>query len=83
MVMYYKNFAISGAIEIFSFSDQIIGVNCHIIMDMFTKDTFYLTATSLIGFIALIGINSRNSTLIILKTANDWREIAKKWSNSK
>ena len=34
-------------------------------MDLVTKDTFYLTATSLIGFIGLIGINSRNSTLII------------------
>jgi multidrug efflux pump subunit AcrB len=34
-------------------------------MDLITADTFYLTATSLIGFIGLIGINSRNSTLII------------------
>jgi multidrug efflux pump subunit AcrB len=34
-------------------------------MDKFTPDTFYLTATSLIGYIGLIGINSRNSLLII------------------
>ncbi len=66
MVVYYKNFALSGAIELLSSFISIIGVIfAHIIMDIFTKDTFYLTATSLIGFIALIGINSRNSTLII------------------
>ena len=65
MVMYYKNFAISGAIVLSSFISIIGVIIAHIIMDMFTKDTFYLTATSLIGFIALIGINSRNSTLII------------------
>jgi multidrug efflux pump subunit AcrB len=34
-------------------------------MDLITADPFYLTATSLIGFIGLIGINSRNSLLII------------------
>lgn len=34
-------------------------------MDLFTADTFFLTATSLIGFIALIGISSRNSLLLI------------------
>lgn len=34
-------------------------------MDLFTHDTFFLTATSLIGFIALIGISSRNSLLLI------------------
>ena len=34
-------------------------------MDQFTPTKFYLTATSLIGFIALIGINSRNSLLIV------------------
>jgi multidrug efflux pump subunit AcrB len=34
-------------------------------MDLLTADRFYLTATSLIGFIGLIGINSRNSLLII------------------
>lgn len=65
MVMYYKNFTISGAIVLSSFISIIGVIFAHIIMDMFTKDTFYLTATSLIGFIALIGINSRNSTLII------------------
>jgi multidrug efflux pump subunit AcrB len=65
MVMYYKNFAISGAIVLSSFISIIGVIFAHIIMDIFTTDTFYLTATSLIGFIGLIGINSRNSTLII------------------
>ena len=32
---------------------------------MVTVDTFFLTATSLIGFIALMGISSRNSLLLI------------------
>ncbi|PUE63661.1 efflux RND transporter permease subunit [Arcobacter caeni] len=65
MVIYYKNFAISGGIVLSSFISIIGVVFAHVIMDLFTTDTFYLTATSLIGFIGLIGINSRNSTLII------------------
>jgi multidrug efflux pump subunit AcrB len=65
MVMYYKSFAISGGIVLASFISIIGVIFAHIIMDMITTDTFYLTATSLIGFIGLIGINSRNSTLII------------------
>ena len=65
MVMYYKSFAISGGIVLSSFISIIGVIFAHIIMDLFTTDTFYLTATSLIGFIGLIGINSRNSTLII------------------
>ncbi|MEN8717533.1 MAG: efflux RND transporter permease subunit [Sulfurovum sp.] len=65
MVMYYKNFAISGGIVLASFVSIIGVIFAHVIMDFFTDDTFYLTATSLIGFIGLIGINSRNSTLII------------------
>ena len=65
MVVYYKNFAISLAIVLASFISIIGVIVAHIIMDIFTSDTFYLTATSLIGFIGLIGINSRNSTLII------------------
>ena len=65
MVMYYKSFAISGGIVLSSFISIIGVIIAHIIMDLITTDTFYLTATSLIGFIGLIGINSRNSTLII------------------
>ncbi|PUE66301.1 efflux RND transporter permease subunit [Arcobacter lacus] len=65
MVIYYKSFALSGVIVLSSFISIIGVIFAHIIMDLFTHDTFYLTATSLIGFIGLIGINSRNSTLII------------------
>jgi multidrug efflux pump subunit AcrB len=65
MVVYYKSFAISGGIVLSSFVSIIGVIFAHIIMDLITTDTFYLTATSLIGFIGLIGINSRNSTLII------------------
>lgn len=65
MVMYYKSFAIAGGIVLASFISIIGVIFAHVIMDLITTDTFYLTATSLIGFIGLIGINSRNSTLII------------------
>ena len=65
MVMYYKSFAISGGIVLSSFISIIGVIFAHVIMDLITADTFYLTATSLIGFIGLIGINSRNSTLIL------------------
>jgi multidrug efflux pump subunit AcrB len=37
----------------------------HWVADLVTRDTFFLTATSLIGFIALMGISSRNSLLLI------------------
>ena len=65
MVVYYKNFALAGAIVLSSFISLIGVLLGHLVMDLITANTFYLTATSLIGFIALIGINSRNSLLII------------------
>ena len=65
MVIYYKRFAIAGAIVMSSFLSLIGVIVGHYVMDLLTPDTFYLTATSLIGFIGLIGINSRNSLLII------------------
>ena len=65
MVVYYKNFALAGAIVLSSFISIIGVIFGHLVMDIITVNTFYLTATSLIGFIALIGINSRNSLLII------------------
>ncbi|MEA1915562.1 MAG: efflux RND transporter permease subunit [Campylobacterota bacterium] len=65
MVVYYKNFSLAGAIVLSSFISLIGVIAGHLIMDLMTVDTFYLTATSLIGFIGLIGINSRNSLLII------------------
>jgi len=65
MVVYYKNFALAGGIVLASFLSLIGVIFGHFVMDKFTHDTFYLTATSLIGYIGLIGINSRNSLLII------------------
>jgi multidrug efflux pump subunit AcrB len=65
MVIYYKSFVLSGIVLLGSFLSIIGVIVGHWIMDLFTTDTFFLTATSLIGFIALIGISSRNSLLLI------------------
>ena len=65
MVVYYKRFALAGAILMASFLSIIGVIAGHYVMDMFTPHTFYLTATSLIGYIGLIGINARNSLLIV------------------
>ena len=65
MVIYYHNFALAGGIVLSSFLSLVGVIAGHYVMDMMTPDPFYLTATSLIGFIGLIGINSRNSLLII------------------
>ncbi|DAB37583.1 MAG: multidrug transporter AcrB [Sulfuricurvum sp. GWF2_44_89] len=65
MVIYYKSFILSGIVLLGSFLSIIGVIFGHLIMDIFTTDTFFLTATSLIGFIALIGISSRNSLLLV------------------
>jgi len=65
MVIYYKSYTLSGIILLGSFLSIIGVIVGHWVMDLFTVDTFFLTATSLIGFIALIGISSRNSLLLI------------------
>jgi len=65
MVIYYKSYTLSSIILLGSFLSIIGVIFGHWIMDIFTKDTFFLTATSMIGFIALIGISSRNSLLLI------------------
>ena len=65
LVIYYKSFALSGIILIGSFLSLIGVIVGHWVMDIFTPQTFFLTATSLIGFIALMGISSRNSLLLI------------------
>jgi len=65
MVIYYNSFALAGAIVLSSFISVAGVIYAHLIYNMFTPHTFYMTGTSLIGFIALIGINSRNSLLII------------------
>jgi multidrug efflux pump subunit AcrB len=65
MVLYYKNFSLATAIVLASFISVVGVIYAHLVFDIFTTATFYMTGTSLIGFIALIGINSRNSLLII------------------
>jgi multidrug efflux pump subunit AcrB len=65
MVVYYQNFGLAGGIVLASFTSLIGVIWGHFVMDLITSTTFYLTATSLIGYIGLIGINSRNSLLII------------------
>lgn len=65
MVVYYKSFSIAGIILLGSFLSIIGVIFGHWIMDLVSQETFYLTATSLIGFISLMGISSRNSLLLI------------------
>jgi len=65
LVIYYKSFALSGIILGGSFLSLIGVILGHWIADLLTEQTFFLTATSLIGFIALMGISSRNSLLLI------------------
>ncbi|WP_295046821.1 efflux RND transporter permease subunit [Sulfurimonas sp.] len=79
MVIYYKSYTLSGIILLGSFLSIIGVIVGHWIMDIFTTDTFFLTATSLIGFIALIGISSRNSLLLIdfTKSLMDEKEMSK------
>ena len=69
MVVYYKSFALSGIVLIGSFLSIIGVIIGHLITDiisLFLTDVhFYLTATSLIGFISLMGISARSSLLLI------------------
>ncbi len=65
LVIYYKSFALSGIILGGSFLSLIGVIVGHWVADLVTTNTFFLTATSLIGFIALMGISSRNSLLLI------------------
>ena len=65
LVIYYKSFALSGIILGGSFLSLIGVIVGHWVADLVTTQTFFLTATSLIGFIALMGISSRNSLLLI------------------
>ena len=65
LVVYYKSFALSGIILGGSFLSLIGVIVGHWVADLVTEQTFFLTATSLIGFIALMGISSRNSLLLI------------------
>ncbi len=78
MVVYYKSYKLSSIVLLGSFLSFPGVVFGHFIMNLFTTDTFFLTATSLIGFIALIGISSRNSLLLIDFTRSLMKEKAMK-----
>jgi len=69
MVVYYKSFALSGIVLIGSFLSIIGVIAGHWVTDklqLYVTDThFFLTATSLIGFISLMGISARSSLLLI------------------
>jgi multidrug efflux pump subunit AcrB len=69
MVVYYKSFALSGIILLASFLSIIGVIVGHFITDIislvFSGTNFFLTATSLIGFISLMGISARSSLLLI------------------
>jgi len=69
MVVYYKSFALSGIVLIGSFLSIIGVIVGHWVTDkiqLYATDThFFLTATSLIGFISLMGISARSSLLLI------------------
>lgn len=69
MVVYYKSFALSGIVLVGSFLSIIGVIIGHFITDIitlvFADIHFYLTATSLIGFISLMGISARSSLLLI------------------
>ena len=80
MVIYYKSYAISSIVMSGSFLSIIGVIAGHWVADMVTTDTFFLTSTSLIGFIALMGISSRNSLLLIdfAKSLIDDKKIEKR-----
>jgi len=69
MVVYYKSFALSGIVLVGSFLSITGVIAGHWVTDkiqLFFSDTnFFLTATSLIGFISLMGISARSSLLLI------------------
>lgn len=69
MVVYYKSFALSGIVLVGSFLSIIGVIAGHWVTDkiqlFFTDMNFFLTATSLIGFISLMGISARSSLLLI------------------
>jgi multidrug efflux pump subunit AcrB len=73
MVVYYKSFALSGVILLASFLSIIGVIVGHFITDIISLvavgTNFFLTATSLIGFISLIAISTATRAKPILMTA--------------
>jgi multidrug efflux pump subunit AcrB len=80
LVIYYRSYAIAGIVLLGSFLSLIGVIVGHWVANFFTSETFFLTATSLIGFIALIGISSRNSLLLIdfAKSLMEYHNMPKK-----
>ncbi len=80
LVIYYRSYAIAGIVLLGSFLSLIGVIVGHWVANFFTSETFFLTATSLIGFIALIGISSRNSLLLIdfAKSLMEYHHMPKK-----
>jgi len=69
IVIYYKSFALSGIVLAGSFLSIMGVISGHWLTDkiqlILTGSNFFLTATSLIGFISLMGISARSSLLLI------------------
>ena len=69
IVIYYKSFALSGIVLAGSFLSIMGVISGHWVTDqiqlLITGTNFYLTSTSLIGFISLMGISARSSLLLI------------------
>ena len=69
MVVYYKSYSLSGIVLLASFLSIIGVIVGHWITDkialVLSGTNFFLTATSLIGFISLMGISARSSLLLI------------------
>lgn len=69
IVIYYKSFALSGIVLAGSFLSIMGVISGHWVTDkiqlLLTGSNFFLTATSLIGFISLMGISARSSLLLI------------------
>jgi multidrug efflux pump subunit AcrB len=65
LVFYYNSIALSAIVLVGSLLAFIGIIAGHILVDIFSEHTIYFTGTSIIGFIALLGINARNTVLII------------------
>jgi len=69
IMVYYKSFVLSGIVLIGSFLSIIGVIIGHWFTDqiqlILSNTNFFLTATSLIGFISLMGISARSSLLLI------------------
>jgi multidrug efflux pump subunit AcrB len=68
-MVYYKSFVLSGIVLLGSFLSIIGVIVGHWATDqiqlILSNTNFFLTATSLIGFISLMGISARSSLLLI------------------